>query len=238
METGAITLLDVMGWKGIWQRNKNAQQALRELQENTRAVADLVTQGTVDVFEVFKGLNVRLQGISGTLAIYTYSDEPERAIAYHCSVAASTIVYAITKGLPLRGAISYGEFSVEVEEGSTMMVGPAIDEVAAWYEVGDWIGAILTPTGYFRFQNVAFPGLRPLVPYRVPVKNAAPFLSLCVDWVGTYNYKFTKEALLRHFLEMQAVVTPDIAGKFMNTIEFYDHVSGFVDNSHEGVSGL
>ena len=42
MEKGAITLLDVLGWKGIWQRKSDSVGALTKLIDNAEKKANIV----------------------------------------------------------------------------------------------------------------------------------------------------------------------------------------------------
>lgn len=50
--------------------------------------------------------------------------------------------YALEQELPLRGAISYGQYSIK----DNIMLGYVVDEAASWHESTDWIGVILTPS--------------------------------------------------------------------------------------------
>lgn len=51
------------------------------------------------------------------------------------------ILLAMSNGLLLRGAITIGDF-VKTE---SVVIGPAIADVASWYEEANWIGIIATP---------------------------------------------------------------------------------------------
>jgi len=87
-------------------------------------------------------------------------------------------LYFYDFGLFFRGAISYGEY----EQEDSTFIGPAIDDVAGWYEVTDWIGVILTPTTnyiYDRFENVTIGvnkiPVTPYIKYTVPGKGGRSF---------------------------------------------------------------
>ncbi len=53
------------------------------------------------------------------------------------------IWFGLRVGLLLRGSISIGEYIYQHE--SVTVVGPAISDVAGWYEEAKWIGLIATP---------------------------------------------------------------------------------------------
>lgn len=53
---------------------------------------------------------------------------------------------SLLQGIPVRGATCYGPLSTN----GNIMVGPAIDEVASWYESADWIGVFQTPSAFLR----------------------------------------------------------------------------------------
>ena len=60
-----------------------------------------------------------------------------------------------------------------------------------------------------------------VVEYNVPVKGRGKHTMKCVNWLR--EFKDEKE-LANGFLGMASVVTPDIAAKYQNTLDFYRHV--------------
>ena len=59
------------------------------------------------------------------------------------------------------------------------------------------------------------------VEYQVPVKGKGKHTMKCVNWLR--EFKDEKE-LANGFRSMASVVTPDIAAKYQNTLDFYRHV--------------
>lgn len=51
-------------------------------------------------------------------------------------------------GFLIRGAIAYGEYvlSSARTSGNATVIGPAVAEVAAWYEAVDWAGVVVVPS--------------------------------------------------------------------------------------------
>ena len=56
---------------------------------------------------------------------------------------------ALLKNMPIRGAISFGEFAY----GNNSLVGQAVSDVVAWHEKADWIGVVLTPKLGIQFEK-------------------------------------------------------------------------------------
>ncbi len=121
----------------------------------------------------------------------------------------------------VRGATAYGYFTTK----DNIMVGPAIDEVASWYEMTDWIGVIQTPSAMFQTntQNFIFNKYEILSKYDVYIKWYGKINTYCSNWTVAWNWKnkHSKEDLLKCFLKM-GPITPSISFKFMNTLKFYE----------------
>lgn len=168
----------------------------------------------------FLGLRTNLLLISDTIAVTIEGDE-RLAIELAAHIAGSTIAHGIQKGLPMRGAISTGEFYCK----RGVFVGPAIDEVASWYEQTDWMGAVLCPSADLIVDKNGLPFTGPVVLYNAPVKGGAGNY-YCVDWTfhqGTSSFdKFFKRNKLVDWLRGLGPITPELAIKVRNTMNFYD----------------
>ncbi|MCA8831987.1 hypothetical protein [Hymenobacter pini] len=240
MQTGVITLLDILGWKGVWQRQRD-QDPLANLQ-SILAVAE--------EHSAFLGASGRhkyeVVSISDTIALVSYPANDKRherdQILEHGIISGLLIRYSIIHGIPLRGATSVGEFS---KQGNAL-IGPAVDEVASWYEAVDWIGVITCPSIYLSLDTYnAIDGHKiesVYSKYKVPLKTK-PTESLAVKWpmiwkqsvdelekFGMKNTKSlglearTRNELVDYFLKM-GPLSPDIYPKYSNTIEFYKYVT-------------
>lgn len=212
VDKGIVTFLDVLGWKGLWQSNREAVEQLKQLVEETRNKADKIVskynkqENAKSVLH--KDIKIKVLSISDTIVFLTEVESIE-AIKCHAQLCAWLLEYALSKGFPLRGAISYGEFN----ESMNIMLGPAIDEAAAWHESTDWIGVILTPSAqmYIRDkENIAY-----VTDYEhIPFKKGIKTLHKCVDW----DFE-NKEILYDIFLD-KGPHMPEVAPKYLNTLEF------------------
>lgn len=203
MTEGAVTFLDVLGWKGIWLR-RSPSEVVNQLNELVR-LAERTARAQ-------RGTNlaseVRVISISDTIVLLT-EGSAESVLPVHGLICKELLCESIRMGIPLRGASSYGRFSAS--DGS-IMVGPAIDEAASWHEALDWIGVVMTPTAEFRWA--------PKSPWRkysrAPVKGLGAKSLWCIDWTSAWP---DISDLKRLFADAGPMDT-SIASKYLNTLEF------------------
>lgn len=207
-QTGVVTFLDILGWRGIYQRQEQPLLTLAELVGTLRVLSD--------------DSATEIKSISDTIAIFTPVRKPseaetQKAIEHHGRLCVRAICDSIVNHIPVRGATSVGTFELNQD----MFVGRAVDEAAGWYEQGDWIGVHLTPSADFCFDAC---GSVKWVRYVAPLKSG-PWQTTCARWRPLWDADAGDAAALRtHFTEM-GPLTPDISSKFINTLRFYDHVS-------------
>jgi hypothetical protein len=207
---GVVTFMDVLGWRGIYQRKPNPLADLEELVSGLGALHD----GSLHRVPA-----PRIKGISDTIAVFSLGDEEEwpDLINYHGFVAAVAIARGINYEMPIRGATSVGDFQLS----ENMFVGRAIDEAAGWYEKADWIGVHLTPSADFAFE----PDERSYwVRYMPPLPGAPRWPCPCANWSHAWGTeKQDRESLLRIFRTL-GPITPDISNKYINALKFYDEM--------------
>lgn len=204
---GAVTFLDVLGWKGIWQKRKDAINTLLTLIKEIESMANDISANKTEN----RGVTTRVLSISDTIAIFT-DGNPEITIPIHIEICSKAIPLSIEKQIPLRGAIAYGNFSIE----KNIMVGAAVDEAASWHEATDWIGVILTPSAKFSIDNID--DIEHLIEYKsIPFKKKVNNLNYCVGW------KFDQKNQLYNIFNDMGPHVPEIAPKYLNTLEFINN---------------
>ncbi|MCM3257303.1 hypothetical protein M3664_05820 [Paenibacillus lautus] len=221
MKEAAVTFVDILGWKGIWQREDNAVEKLLTL---TSFVEEAITK-TAKEHDKFAHLESSLHTISDTIVVITYGDF-ETSIELHADLMAIVIKDSILEEIPIRGATGYGE----VKSIGNILIGPTIDGVAAWYEKSDLIGVFLTPSAQLRSKK-ANVQIDFLIEYDVPIKQFGKFKTLCANWVygwKLYNEKKDLNNLIDSFTNI-GPITPEIAPKFYNTMDFYNYVCSKFD---------
>lgn len=136
----------------------------------------------------------------------------------------------------LRGAVSFGEYS---QSGSTF-IGPAIDDVASWYEATNWIGVVLTPkTNYLmdRFSNTAveIKGIQiiPYIKYHVPDNAGKTHHLYSVNWPAYLEAGYehipseeeeikSKQWMFKMFSK-QPAFNGAVLEKYENTLRFLEY---------------
>lgn len=213
-KTGVVTFLDVLGWKGVYTRKKDAISSLTKLVEEVSKQAQK-QRGRINA-------NVDIKSISDTIVIFTpcKEDEVSTAIDIHGVLCQWIIPESINSEIPVRGAISFGEF----ETKDNIFVGKAVDEAASWHEQADWIGVHLTPSAEFIFD--ARDREAKWVKFTIPSKTSLKWETHCVNWtVGWQDKSKNIEDIKRNFRRLGPIV-PEITGKFVNTLKFIEVATG------------
>ena len=234
---GVITLLDILGWRGISLRDGNPlprfNRIINVIRERTRGL-DTSSQD-------------RVIGLSDTVAVFTPLDanrlradrqaEIHRVIDGHGAACGIAVRLSIEQQIPLRGATCVGDYEID-QEGHTF-VGRGVDEVASWYEQGDWIGVHLTPSALF---SVELARLRHWKPYVAPLKTKINGVTGCVDWTELWFEAKTRDEGMRllhdAFIKLGPIF-PEFAGKFINTLAFIEKMKhqGAAPAASAGVGG-
>lgn len=208
--SGAITFLDFLGWKGLWQ-SKDEAHVLRQ-------VSDLIEDFRVKLAQLSKEYykdagNIPISSlisISDTIAVFTPKTSQARIcdlLELHAKFAKHVLERCCDAGFAIRGAIGYGQYSVV----KNIMIGPGIDECASWHEMGNWIGVHLTPTAQIYWEQEKEDDLYICI-HRVPMKSGLKS-DYCVRW------ELSEERFLKLATDVKALL-PEIAAKYMNTQEF------------------
>ena len=97
MDKGAITFLDVLGWKGVWQRKRDPSKTLKDIINETEQLLDKTLKlETIKGYEnIFKGLSAEVISISDTIALVTYG-ESDITLQFHASLSHTIICRSIT----------------------------------------------------------------------------------------------------------------------------------------------
>lgn len=243
--SGIVAILDALGTKGLWVREK--PEAVLE----SRLALQTFIQGHLTDFQVasFESLeskgppvleevHVRAQFVSDSLIISMIPPVHSELNLLLASLAwklASAFARAVESGVLYRGAVSIGDFYPSKD----FLMGPAVDEAAEWYELADWAGIILTP-GAESFVDRAIdhiPGrqIAGIVPWEVPFKGSKDGgrrtrRTWVINWPGCLAGK--RDALERLFLRQP--VDPDTSSKHRATLDFFDAwFDGRVSEAHD-----
>lgn len=209
-EFGAVTFLDVLGWKGIWQQNSTAIDTLYAMVKRIDEISKEVSSQFQNEPELRGKTEItRILSISDTIAIFTAAS-PILSVEIQSKICSKVLPEALSQELPLRGAISYGEYSIK----ENIMLGYAVDEAASWHESTDWIGVVLTPSAYIKVKDAKIDSIRMYdkIPFKRPMKRP----NLCVKW----TYEDKKELIA--IIDKKGPLVPEIAPKYLNTLTFLE----------------
>ncbi|MCH5345163.1 MAG: hypothetical protein J1E64_14110 [Acetatifactor sp.] len=211
-QCGAITFMDFLGWKGLWQ-NRNNIDHLQKVSNLISEIGDVVQEYTSELFPYSKGIQLsKLISISDTIAIFT----PEMAdsnkltlLELHARIARYILERCVEETYPIRGAIAFGKYNTK----NNIMIGPGIDECASWHETCDWLGVHFSPSAELLLKARHGYSLKNIITYPVPVKKGYPKVRYCVDWK-------VNEAKFLELTDGVQALLPEIASKYMNTYDF------------------
>lgn len=210
-----ITFLDVLGWKGIWQRQKNAIATLESLVKSIDDNKNELVRGKTFLLSNSKPDSTNIIVISDTIVLVTEVDEDYigDAIDLHGKLCSKAIPLSIKKGIPIRGATSYGE--VIISQENSIFAGKAIDEAASWHETANWIGVFMTPSANFIYNDKQTEE-KFWNKYNPPLKNNILLGTYCVNWnADVFSIK-------KDFTQL-APILPEIVEKFTNTIKYLEN---------------
>lgn len=215
---GAVSFLDILGWKGIWQKSTDSIKTLLNIIELAKInIKDIKDEHKIQngEYSYFEHLDVDVISISDTIVLLTVGNI-EASLELHARLCSKIIVNALEVGLLIRGAINCGSF----ERQENIFVGPAIDEVASWHEAADWIGVIQTPSAYFASVNPSGNSFK-MIEHDVPLKTKGKIFTRCVNWKDDWIQKGKNELDLRNVFINMGPILPDIYPKMRNTLDFY-----------------
>jgi hypothetical protein len=228
---GAITLLDFLGWKGVWMNDYKKHSQMSPTESNYSSLealdklimtADEICNKKCDAL----GCKPEYISISDTVAIFTPCKEEEyyTHLKLHADICSEFMDAAAKIGFALRGAITIGEYATL----KNIFVGPGVDECASWYEQTDWIGVIFAPSAQFIIERIEQKEQKKkeeqeenfiwrddnIIHYKgIPLKKGVKCLKYCVAWGDDSE-------ILNKMLENTVSLPIDVAIKYINTNEF------------------
>jgi hypothetical protein len=232
MKYGFICMMDALGTKGSWRQEtpEDFIAKLNKLQGYFKHALE------ADPTSGFGTLDVQI--FSDTVFVTFQFPEDEKdgdpvcLLPWFGSFLAGPFTLAMFDGLFLRGAISQGFFY----QSEAILVGPAVDDAASYYERADWLGIICTPSASYGIEYALAKGqaLKPDIPhhflsYEVPLKDYGPEVLSVLDWpkfMGDIQERAGEGGVGRAQLTgiFSKYPIPQFAtSKYKNTLAFYDY---------------
>lgn len=244
MYYGVVALLDILGARGIWHRYEINEiiNSWKDIQKYLKTEIEMKKKSEYINRPKF---NPELHTFSDTVILISKTEkyDPDEIMRVSSTVG-STFAHAIEKGILFRGAISIGKFYSH----QNMIIGPAIDDAAEWYNITDWAGIHLTPSTTYALEGYLMNDYDIklwLCPYDIPIKKkdgskyaikgwAVNWPSLydaeshmyVTDIVKTLDYDASKpELFLQYFkrkFSMNSISEKDVS-KYQNTLKFIEY---------------
>lgn len=202
----AIALFDILGFRDLVRQKASSElpkllDDLQAMTEHSRPSSDLV--GTAF--------------FSDTILLYGTSREQSTDVAMVIVAASNLLGLAAQRGIPLRGALSFGHMFIDSTKGQ--IIGPPLVCAYEIEQQQEWMGAVIDPkqTNIFEEAVKDGPVRCCIVPYPAPMKSGARIVHLCIDWM----FRISGRAVLKDVFR-NAEQRHDIYRKYMNTLEFAD----------------
>lgn len=232
---GIIALLDALGARTMSIQSSaeyldNIAVLKREIKETLQITLD--EEDGFSASDLFVNLKPRFFGDS-ILMTYEVRDE-ELLVDYldrFLFILNCFIPTAMDLGILFRGALSIGHY-LEKQNAS---LGPAVTDVANWYEKTDFIGVVATPAAshYIKaalaeedaMDTADCPLGRYLVMYDVPLSGGGTLRTYALNWPDALlavQCKISEQAALPWFYERvkEFPVPPGTQTKYANTEAF------------------
>jgi hypothetical protein len=237
MQTGAVVMMDALGFRGIWRDFKDYEAI-------TDKMHALKLRAEMEVAEMEKGDIVDTSSVaflSDTIVIGAAAAElvvkaktHSMSVLLACYRAATVLAGALETPphFAYRGCVTFGQFEID----GPFLLGPAIDEAASCYEVANGAFVWLTPSAkaVFEATDKGRPALSPLVRYEVPLKGGASFDSWVVSpfaSVDTPERRATIASKMLATFDKDTRLPLDVQIKKQNTMRFLEYVMGRLDEA-------
>ncbi|MGF6905978.1 tetratricopeptide repeat protein [Fusobacterium sp. PH5-44] len=190
--TGFLTFADILGWKGIWQREKGEDNELKFINK----LIDIKNR-----LSKLKDAEINL--ISDTFVVASVN------LRSHNKVCKMLIEECLKEELAIRGATSYGTYYKK----SMVYIGQTVDEAASWHEKGEELGIFFTHSARLRVlenPDVIIENIN--LRKGEVVTKFGKMSTYYIDW---YN---DKDNLANFYNIMKKnIIYPEISQKYVNT---------------------
>ncbi|MFN8237480.1 MAG: hypothetical protein U0T77_04865 [Chitinophagales bacterium] len=246
MKPAIVAIVDILGTKGVWSDEKWRNKYF----DCIDAVEKSFINGKINFDKAIKGdsiLELKFIPFSDTLVIAIINNgvDQNRNEYFFYEIISSFSqfmlgIFQIYSGHDffIKGAISFGD----VEIRDKYFIGPAIDDVAEYFESQEMFGICLTPKASLA-MNYAIDWNRKhfnkevdkfLIKYNTPLKNNIKTELYQVNWANWY-YEYEKESeisalsLFSQQLDKRNI-SSNVLPKINNSIEFLKFVKSQQSN--------
>jgi hypothetical protein len=246
MKLAIVAIVDILGTKGIWADEKWREKYFICIND----VEKSFLEGKNNFDKAMEGnpiLELKFLSFSDTLVIAVVNnsvDENRNEYFFYEIISSfSQFMLGIFQiysghGFFIRGAISFGDVDIR----DKYFIGPAIDDVAEYFEMQEMFGICLTPKASLAMNyaidwNIKYNKGKPdnfLIKYNTPLKNNLKTELYQINWASWYSEYAQKSdiselALLSGDLDKRNI-SPNVLHKINNSIEFLKYVKSQQSN--------
>ncbi len=224
-QIGVVVMLDILGTKSVLART--SADAFLPAWENTisyfRRAVDTAVNTLGDLCTDYM-----VAAFSDTLIVTLAGPDVDALLTLVGDVLAQPFSVALGTQIFLRGVVSTGVYYRSRSEPT--VIGPALDEAAAWYEQTDWAGIAAAPSTRFHLDRIASVTQQERVGafrrYPVPWKSRVSAAdSWAVSWPELWQTEHAVDPRV-DLLTILAVppIIGDVLEKYLHILKFYDTV--------------
>lgn len=190
--TGYLTFADILGWKGIWQREQGEDNELKFINK------------LIDIKNILSKMkDVEVNLISDTFVIASLN------LKSHNKACKMLIEECLREELAIRGATSYGTYYKK----SMVYIGQNVDEAASWHEQGEELGIFFTHSA--RLKVLENPDIIIENINLLKGEVITKFGKMNTYYINWYH---NKENLNNFYNIMKkTIIYPEISQKYLNT---------------------
>jgi hypothetical protein len=212
-----VAVADFLGfkrhlWDQQWAPLTNGLENLYETYFLLLHTLDRAT--TIDRFELssennIKHVNLKISHLIASDTIVLWSSEQE--VNYLLIALANLVGQALGSGVPLRGALSYG--NCILDPNNNIFIGYPIVEAVEAEKCQDWVGIAVLPQAAYKLSKTGM-----VVKYEVPLKSgySAP-IEYAIPWHWAEEVPNASEI---HLKRMMDYADEKDRRKYLNAIDF------------------
>jgi hypothetical protein len=225
---GIIAILDALG------ASNYSKDEIAQFLESRRRVLSLLDTKAERILGKIDADRLSTFTFNDTIVI-VYETKPQMCledIIAFCTVLRHFEVASLAQGILFRGAVSIGSFYSD--EPSNTIMGKAVTDAAAWYNLGNWIGIAATPQATLLIrsyeQQAGEDMQHVMIDYPVPMKRGASLSLRALNWPKGFYVKGLRPLIegenpRAKCLELlvRSGVPKGTETKYFNTVAFFEY---------------
>ena len=149
IEKNFLTFADILGWKGIWQRDKNKNSKSRNI-DKMKSIKENLINAKDKLLKEIQYTDNNIESIANINLISDTFIIASNDIKIHNKLCKELVTQCLKNDLLIRGATAYGEYLSE----DMIYIGEAVDEAASWHELAEEIAIFYTISARLKLEDI------------------------------------------------------------------------------------